>query len=145
MAHRTKECVFIVDDDEDDLFIIQQVFSQYSPECQLKPLTSGTALLDALAEAPALPDLILLDLNMPQMSGLETLAHLRQHTTYSSIPVVVLTTSDHARDKQQAAQLKASGFITKPSTIEQYNKVVLKLRQDWLLGNHVPDQPAGCC
>ncbi|RYC69499.1 MULTISPECIES: response regulator [Spirosoma] len=145
MPHRNKDCVFIVDDDEDDLFIIQQVFSQYSPECQLKPLTSGMALLDALAEAPALPNLILLDLNMPQMSGLETLAHLRQHKTYATIPVVVLTTSDHARDKQQAAQLKASGFITKPSTIEQYNKVVLKLRQDWLLGNCVPDQPAGCC
>lgn len=127
-------CVFHVDDDEDDRFLLQQVFRQYSPACEIKPLANGEELLEALATAPVLPSLILLDLNMPIMGGFEVLRSIRQEPRYDSIPVVVLTTSDQLTDRQMASELKADGFIPKPPTLKQLNQIVLELRQNWLEG-----------
>jgi CheY-like chemotaxis protein len=134
MVQVSTDCVFIVDDDEDDRFLVQQIFEQQSPESELRSLVNGAELLQTLAESSSLPDLILLDLNMPVMSGLETLERVRQNPAYASVPIVILTTSDQAVDKQRAARLRADGFITKPPTIKQYNEIVLNLKRDWLSG-----------
>lgn len=127
-------CVFHVDDDEDDRFLLHQVFQQYSPECTLKPLTNGEELLDTLQETTILPSLILLDLNMPFMGGFEALRIIRQQARYDGIPILLLTTSDQASDRLLATELKADGFITKPSSLQQLNLIVLELRQTWLSG-----------
>ncbi|MBC3787035.1 response regulator [Spirosoma utsteinense] len=132
MARSNTNWVFIVDDDEDDRFLVQQVFNQQSPDSQLKTLSNGAELLETLAESVRLPNLILLDLNMPVMSGLETLERVRQNPAYESVPIVILTTSDQAIDRQVASRLRANGFITKPPTIKQYNEVVLNLQREWL-------------
>jgi CheY-like chemotaxis protein len=134
MALGNTNWVFIVDDDEDDRFLVQQVFNQQSPDSKLKALSNGAELLETLAESLTLPNLILLDLNMPVMSGLETLERVRQNPAYESVPIVILTTSDQATDRQRASRLRANGFITKPPTIKQYNEVVLNLQRDWLSG-----------
>ncbi|WP_169921789.1 response regulator [Spirosoma rigui] len=134
------DCVFIVDDDEDDRFLVQQIFEQQSPESELRTLVNGAELLQTLAESDNLPDLILLDLNMPVMSGLETLERVRQNPAYESVPIVILTTSDQAIDKQRATRLRANGFITKPPTIKQYNEIVLNLKRDWLSGKSTLNQ-----
>lgn len=135
MARGNTNWVFIVDDDEDDRFLVQQVFNQQSPDSQLKALSNGAELLETLAESEPLPNLILLDLNMPVMSGLETLERVRQNPAYESVPIVILTTSDQAIDRQRASRLRANGFITKPPTIRQYNEVVLNLQREWLSGS----------
>lgn len=132
MARGNTNWVFIVDDDEDDRFLVQQIFNQQSPDSQLKTLSNGAELLETLAESIRLPNLILLDLNMPVMSGLETLERVRQNPAYESVPIVILTTSDQAVDRQLASRLRANGFITKPPTIKQYNEVVLNLQREWL-------------
>ncbi|UHG93589.1 response regulator [Spirosoma oryzicola] len=129
------DCVFLVDDDEDDRFLVQQVFKQLSPECQIKSLFNGEQLINALATAPVLPSLILLDLNMPFMSGMEALRFIRREPKYQSIAIVILTTSSNPFDQQQALKLGANDFITKPADIKGLNKVILQLRQNWLLGN----------
>lgn len=134
MVQVSTDCVFIVDDDEDDRFLVQQIFEQQSPELELRSLVNGAELLRTLAESESLPGLILLDLNMPVMSGLETLERVRQNPAYESVPIVILTTSDQAADKQRATRLRANGFITKPPTIKQYNEIVLNLKRDWLSG-----------
>lgn len=131
------ECVFLVDDDEDDQFLLQQVFQQYSPECQLRLLGNGVELIDALEVTDPLPALVMLDLNMPYMSGFEALEAIRKNPSYDSLPVVILTTSDQQVDQQRAAQLGANGFITKPTLLADYSQVVLKLRQEWLVGRCV--------
>ncbi|GAB3317177.1 response regulator [Larkinella ripae] len=130
-------CVFIVDDDEDDQFLLQQVFRQYSPECRIKTLVNGVELLDALQTISDLPALVLLDLNMPLMSGFEALAQIRQNGAYDSLPVVILTTSSLPEDQERAEQLKATGFVTKPADMEEYSQLVLKLRRDFLIGRCV--------
>jgi len=126
--------IFLVDDDEDDHFLIQLVFNRYSPEFIVKALHNGEELLRTLEQATVLPTLILLDINMPRMGGFEALKLIRQASKYDSVPVIMLTTSDQTVDKQRALELKANGFITKPNSIEQLNQLALELRRDWLMG-----------
>jgi CheY-like chemotaxis protein len=135
-----KECVYLVDDDEDDRFLVQQVFKQTSPECTLRLLGNGEELIQALTQAESLPSLILLDVNMPFMGGMEALRIIRENPAYDRVPIVMLTTSDQLSDRQQATSLKANGFITKPPTLQQLNHEIMRLRQDWLLGNCVSKQ-----
>ncbi|GAB3939786.1 response regulator [Spirosoma harenae] len=134
-------CVIVVDDDEDDRFMIDQAFRQYSPECQIQLLDNGADLVNSLAGWSSLPSLILLDLNMPQMNGFETLVSIRQECSSQQLPVVILTTSSEVQDQQQAYGLKANDFITKPATLSGYQEIVLRLRQDWLVGRC---QPLAC-
>ncbi|WP_461152022.1 response regulator [Spirosoma pulveris] len=103
----------------------------------MKLLFNGEELLLALETSVDLPTLILLDLNMPFMGGFEALRLIRQQPRYDAVPVVILTTSDQAADRQEAIALKADGFITKPATVEGLNQVVLHLRQAWLKGKCV--------
>lgn len=130
----TAPCVFLVDDDEDDVFLLQRVFAQHSPICLLEPLADGEHLLKALSQARMLPRLILLDLNMPVMGGLEALRLIRRQPRYDAISIVILTTSDQDADQHRAAEWGANGFLTKPSTLEGLNQMVLRLRMNWLEG-----------
>lgn len=133
MIQFDKQSVFIVDDDEDDQFLLQRVFQQYLPACRLKVLDNGIALLDHLQTAEQLPALILLDLNMPYMGGFEALAQMRQEPIYQNLPVVILTTSNQGEDQQRAQELGANGFVTKPSDLEEYGQLMLRLRRDFRL------------
>ncbi|UHG93958.1 response regulator [Spirosoma oryzicola] len=133
MTLQSTPCVFLVDDDEDDRFLVQQVFKQYNPEFTLKSFFNGQELLNALAVTTRLPKLVLLDLNMPFMGGLEALAFLRKDAKYDTMPIVILTTSDNYADKQRATELKANDFFTKPGAIDELNQLLLKLRHKWLI------------
>lgn len=127
-------CVFIVDDDEDDQFLLQRIFRQYSSECRLNILNNGLELLDALSKSSSLPALVLLDLNMPYLGGFEALAQIRQDPRFDSLPVVILSTSQQPEDQLKARELKANGFMTKPSVMQEYSRLMLILRRDFLLG-----------
>ncbi len=95
---------------------------------------NGVELLDALAAVELLPALVLLDLNMPVMGGLEALALIRKEPKYDSLPVVILTTSNQTIDQQRALELGANGFVTKPLLLQEYNQLILTLRKQWLIG-----------
>lgn len=138
MSQSCPYCVIVVDDDEDDRFMIEQAFRYYSPECQIQLLNTGTDLVNSIDNWQSLPSMILLDLNMPQMNGLETLAFIRKKRNSRELPVIILTTSSDLQDQQQARQLQANDFVTKPATLSGYREVVLQLRQDWLAGRCKP-------
>lgn len=125
--------VFIADDDEDDRLLLRYAFDQYSPECQLIFAEDGLALLDALSEANTEPCLIILDLNMPRINGLEALQLLRHSVLYANKPIVILTTSNEVIDRQQAFALGANEFLSKPLTMDLLGKMVLYLRETWRL------------
>ncbi|MCK8494829.1 response regulator [Spirosoma sp. RP8] len=99
----------------------------------MKSFFNGQELLNALAVTTRLPKLVLLDLNMPFMGGLEALAFLRKDAKYDTMPIVILTTSDNYADKQRATELKANDFFTKPGAIDELNQLLLKLRHKWLI------------
>ena len=77
-------CVFIADDDEDDCYLLARAFREHSPECRLQFASDGEGLLETLAQSESLPNLILLDLNMPRLDGFEALQRLRQKPALSS-------------------------------------------------------------
>jgi len=125
--------VFIADDDEDDRLLLQYAFAQHSPECKLLFAEDGLALLDALAPVDYIPCLIILDLNMPRLNGFEALQVLRNSPLYAHIPIVILTTSNEATDRQYAYELGANEFITKPLSLDLLGGTVRHLRKAWHL------------
>lgn len=127
-------CVFVAEDDEDDRFLLARAFAEHSPDCQLTFAEDGLALLDELEANQLLPSLIILDLNMPRLNGLETLAYLRAHPQYRTTPIAILTTSAARSDQQQAQELGANIFITKPIDGATLGQTVLDLRAKYLVG-----------
>ncbi len=115
----------MADDDLDDCALARDALELRGGSRDLRFVHDGEELLDYLyhrgdyADAPApLPELILLDLNMPRMDGREALAAIKQDAKLRRIPVVVLTTSDAEEDVARSYDLGASSFIVKSTTFE---------------------------
>lgn len=132
--------VLLVEDDEVDVMNVQRAFKRNSIDNPLYIAHNG---LDALAmlrgdtsEAPPVPGhrrLVLLDINMPKMNGLEFLQALRQDEALKSTPVVVLTTSDADQDRLEAYRLNVAGYILKPVTFAIFAEVMAALTRYWAL------------
>ncbi|MCK8493985.1 MULTISPECIES: response regulator [Spirosoma] len=125
--------VWIVDDDTDDQYLFEIAFKRLVPPVEIKLLDDGEELIPALMQTSDLPNLIILDLNMPRLNGFETLKQLRQTPPYQHVPVIVLTTSSHREDQEKAARLGANGFLTKPPSMDLLLVLFGQLVQDWEL------------
>lgn len=132
MAQSPYQRIFVVDDDEDDQFLLRQVLQQHTPTASVEVLADGEVLLTALAQAQSLPHLVLLDLNMPRMGGLEALKHIRANQDYDQLPIVILTTSDSFADQAQAKALHATDYLIKPGTNEQLNRLIQTVKKQWV-------------
>ena len=116
-----KNLVVYADDDTDDLELVQDAFAQYSNNVDVKTFIDGgrtLSYLQTLAEQDVTPCLIILDVNMPVISGKEVLVRLREMDRFESVPVVLFTTSSLSADKSFASKYNA-GFITKPIDVKQ--------------------------
>ncbi|MCK8490548.1 MULTISPECIES: response regulator [Spirosoma] len=133
MNQYATQAVFIADDDEDDRYLLQIAFREYCPACQLRFATDGLNLLDALTQTDIHPCLIILDMNMPRLNGLESLSVLRSNPLYQKTPIIILTTSSAAGDRQRAHELGANDFITKPLSLNLFGPIIHKLRETWHL------------
>ena len=120
--------VLIIDDDEDDRFFMEQAFKADLPTTQLYLAPDGQQALDLLDSIKILPDVILLDVNMPGLNGFEVLKRLKASVRYQPIPVVILTTSNADADQQQGRQLGATEFITKPTTYSGLSAIAQRIR-----------------
>jgi len=78
------------------------------------------------------PDLVLLDLQMPRMNGLEVLAEIKQHPQWKRIPVVMMTSSDKEQDILTAYNLHANCYVTKPIDMDKFLEVVRSIEDFWL-------------
>lgn len=138
---RSREPVVILlaDDDADDRMFTRRALVESRLANELHCVEDGEELLDYLRRAggyadPASsprPHVILLDLNMPRLSGREALEQIKADPTLRSIPVVVLTTSDEEEDVFRSYHLGASSFITKPVTFEGLVEVMRGLGNYW--------------
>lgn len=123
--------VLIVDDDEDDQYLIQAAFQKDSDRYSLHFASDGIDVLEDIESPRFLPDLILLDLNMPIMNGFEVLQHLKKSSLYRHVPVVILTTSENQDDIDQAYELGANSFITKPINHQSLVDLAEQVRLYW--------------
>jgi len=125
--------IWIVDDDTDDQYLFEQAFITLIPPISIRSLYDGAELVPALEQSETLPDLILLDLNMPRLNGFEALQRLWAEPLFQTLPVVVLSTSSVGQDQERALQLGANGFLTKPPTMDQILSLFGQLVQEWHL------------
>lgn len=109
--------VLLVDDSPADRFLVQEVFAAHKLHVDLTLCDSGAEALDYMHRHQGhRPDVLLLDINMPGMSGLDLLATMKDDAELVHIPVVMLTTSQAQNDVQTAYTLQASSYLVKSST-----------------------------
>ena len=124
--------VLLVEDDPGDVLMTREAFQDYKVRNQLHVVTDGTEAMAFLrragsyADAPR-PDLVLLDLNLPRMDGREVLQEIKSDPELSSIPVVVLTTSEAEEDVLRSYTLHANAYVTKPVDFERFISVVRQI------------------
>ena len=119
---KEKELLILhVDDDEDDLFIIGEALKSAHQPLRIVGASDGNEALHYLQQSSTMPNLIILDINMPGMDGRETLRQLKQHNQWKSIPTVVLSTSSDPQDKKFCNAYQVD-LVTKPMEITEVRK-----------------------
>jgi CheY-like chemotaxis protein len=131
--------ILLVEDDELDVMNVQRAFKKNNVVNPLYTAGNGVEALEVL-RGNAMPKerrLILLDLNMPRMGGIEFLKELRADPELHNTTVVVLTTSDEERDKVKAYDLNVAGYILKPVTLAAFVEIMAALNKYWSV-NELP-------
>ncbi|EPX64909.1 two-component response regulator [Cystobacter fuscus DSM 2262] len=125
--------ILLVDDDSVDVMNVQRAFKKSNIQSALYVASDGKQALDMLHEGrvPSTNRLILLDLNMPRMNGLEFLRAIRADPDLSSTPVVVLTTSNDDRDRVQSYAHHVAGYLLKPVTSPAFVELMTALNAYW--------------
>ena len=126
--------VFIVDDDEDDRVSIRDAFMENKHSHNYVFMQNGDQLIGHFAaeEKKHQPSLILLDLNMPGKDGREVLSTIKKNDELKPIPVIVVTTSSSARDREMSYKLGANCFVTKPDSYRDLVALTDAIAKLWL-------------
>ena len=127
-------CFLLVEDDDDHAYLVERTLG--SVDVNLVRVSDGEAALDYLYARPPYadavrPDVVLLDLNLPKFSGLEVLERLKTDRSLSQLPVVVLTSSSAAVDRDQAYGNHANSFLVKPVDFGKFRRLVEDLSHYW--------------
>ena len=133
--------IYIVDDDPDDRQIILDAFLEKNPQIDYVFMENAETLLQALySDDSEYPALILLDLNMPGMLGLQALKEIRNSRKFSQIPIIVLTTSTLHQDRRASYELGAACFLRKPDSFGELIEITNSIVQLWLHEDQVPSE-----
>ena len=127
--------ILLVEDDEVDVMTVKRAFKNNHITNPLFVAGDGIEALEKLrsGEVPKGRRLVLLDLNMPRMNGIEFLKELRNDQRLSPTPVVVLTTSNDDQDKVKAYNMNVAGYLLKPVTFQNFCEVMVALNKYWSL------------
>jgi CheY-like chemotaxis protein len=130
--------IFLVEDDEVDIMNVKRAFKKNNITNPLYVAGNGIEALNMLrgengVEKIPRPRIILLDLNMPKMGGIEFLKEIRQDDELKNISVFVMTTSNEDNDKVDAYSLNVAGYILKPLSMESFVAAVSTLKNYWML------------
>ncbi len=133
----TTMSIYVADDAADYRFLVQQVFNRFLPQYSLTLFDDGMSLIqhmERLDSAEQGPGLIVLDLDMPKMSGIQTLAWLGQQPHWQTVPVVMMSNRSDSSFKDASYQRGASGYIEKPTpfSIQDLRDTFNQLCAKWL-------------
>jgi len=131
---RTSKPILLVEDDNVDAMTVQRALKDLKVANQLVVQANGEeALLYLRNKADRMPCVILLDLNMPKMGGIEFLKIAKADEMLKTIPVVVLTTSKSDRDKVESFDLCVAGYIIKPTDYQKFVEAIRTVNLYWTL------------
>jgi CheY-like chemotaxis protein len=126
--------ILLVEDDEVDVMNVKRAFSKNNIKNDLYVAGNGVEALEMLrGSIVPLPRIIILDINMPKMNGIEFLKELRIDENLKNISVFVMTTSNEDSDKINAYNLNVAGYILKPLSFEKFISSVATLKNFWSL------------
>jgi CheY-like chemotaxis protein len=137
--------ILLAEDNDDDAFLTTRAMESAGISHSIQHCRNGQDVIryleqfisdrQAPTEAP-LPELVLLDLKMPRLGGLETLRWIRAHDTFSPLIVLALTSSREERDVKTAYQLHINAYLVKPSSLSEMVDLARAIRHFWLDQNH---------
>jgi CheY-like chemotaxis protein len=146
MSDEVEVEIVVVEDDPNDAELIMRVLKKHNLANKLVHLEDGAQALEYLLKRPSskrangtlLPRVVLLDLKLPKVDGLDVLKQMKAHERTKRIPVVVLTSSREDRDIVSAYALGVNSYVTKPIRFDEFAKVVSDLGMYWVLVNKAP-------
>jgi len=124
--------ILLVDDDPDDCFIFERAMKKAHLSNPLHSVHDGLDALKYLKNTKVLPGLMLVDVNMPCMGGIELLSQLKVNPVLSLIPVIMLTTSSRDADIVQCYQAGAVSYLLKPDNMQGLAELIERIRLYWL-------------
>ena len=138
--------ILYVEDEETDVMLLQHVLAKAGIHNPVRTARDGKVAMDYLAGHPPfddrqlhpLPGLVLLDLNLPYLSGFEVLEWIRQQPQLRRLPVVIFTSSNRPDDIIRAYDAGANAYLVKPNALGDLMTLVLALRDFWLIQNRLP-------
>ena len=139
--------ILLVEDDPGDVLITTEALAGSQVPYELTVVEDGEQALDHLNQRGAYenvprPDLILLDLNLPRVSGREVLSEVKAHPDLAAIPVIILSTSDAEDDVLSTYRLHANAYVTKPVDFDQFHHVVRSIDDFFLSIVRLPKREA---
>ncbi len=140
--------ILLVEDNPDDEMLTLRALKKNNILNKVIVARDGAQALDLLFGENAsgernmarLPQITLLDLNLPKVNGLEVLKEIRSNKRTSLLPVVILTTSNEDRDRIESYKLGANSYIRKPVDFDQFSNAILQLGVYWLVLNQGPPE-----
>lgn len=132
--------ILLVEDNADDVELTRRALRHCGHPIDLQVAGDGVAALELLAAVPPgeMPDLVLLDLKLPRLGGLDLLSRMRAAPATSTLLVVVLTTSLEERDLREAYRRGANSYLRKPVDFDQFVELVCDIVHYWLSLNQPP-------
>lgn len=138
--------ILLVEDNADDVALALRAFRQNKIANEVTVIGDGAEALDYLfacgkyseCSAEPLPEVVLLDLKIPKVEGLEVLKELRAHNRTHLLPVVILTSSREESDMVAGYSLGANSYIQKPVDFTQFTEAIRQLGMYWLVLNEAP-------
>jgi len=142
----TRRTILQVEDREEDVFLLRYAFKRAGIENPIQVAVDGQQAVDYLSGKGSysdrlqfpLPQLVLLDLQLPHLTGLQVLEWIRQQPALKSLIVIVLSSSIHEGDIRRAYELGANAFLVKPSSTDTLADMSVALKHFWLTHNTYP-------
>jgi DNA-binding response OmpR family regulator len=128
--------VLLVEDNPGDADLTRETLETGRLHLEIAVVTDGAEAVAYLLRRPPfasveVPDLVMLDLNLPKLDGRQVLAEMRRHDDLKRVPVVVLTSSDAERDVVESYKLGANCYVTKPVDLEAFQSIVRSVEGFW--------------
>lgn len=137
--------ILLVEDGEDDVLMAKKVFAELGFKHLLSVATDASEAMDYLeckgkhsGRKPELPDLVLLDINLPLVDGFSLLKSLKADPKFRQVPVVMLTTSSSSADISHSYACGAASYITKPATFGEFKTVMGQFSLYWMSVSALP-------